>query len=130
MCFADWDDYSNRCFFSVHSDALAELKTLVRAHFGQYKTTALMDHVDAMVEGEVEIYRNKTTERIRWMLALENPPFTNNDYYFSSCRDRYLNWYKDARKVNNIYDKDTTKIDCASRKFRGKHSLTLMSIKS
>ncbi|EKM56257.1 uncharacterized protein PHACADRAFT_140877 [Phanerochaete carnosa HHB-10118-sp] len=97
-CFTDWDEHCQRCFSTVHEAALAELKAIVKAHFGQYRGTALMDHVDAMVENQVERCRVKTAERIRWMLALESPPFTMNEHYFSSYREKYLTRYKDARK--------------------------------
>ena len=100
--FVDWDEHCNRCFGTVHAAALAELKDLVRTHFSAYKGTALLDHVDAMVESQVECCRVTTVERVQWMLALESPPFTLNDHYFSSYREKYLTRYKDARKVSPI----------------------------
>lgn len=98
-CFAEWDAHCARCFDAVHAAAAAELRAVVRTHFAGYRGTALMDHVDAMVEGQVERCRVATQERIKWMLALESPPFTNNDHYFTAYREKYLTKYKDARKV-------------------------------
>jgi hypothetical protein len=98
-CFTDWDEHCQRCFRTVYDATLAELKKMVRAHFGQYKGTALMDHVDAMVEGQVERCRVKTLGHVQWMLALESPPFTMNDHYFSAYREKYVTRYKDARRV-------------------------------
>ncbi|GJE98371.1 P-loop containing nucleoside triphosphate hydrolase protein [Phanerochaete sordida] len=95
---ADWDEHCRRCSGAVHAAALRELQGLVRAHFGQYRGTALMDHVEGMLEEQVERCRAATAQRLAWLLALESPPFTNNDHYFSAYREKYLTRYKDARK--------------------------------
>lgn len=95
---ASWDGYSAACFETVHSATLAELKALAHAHFSRYGTT-LPDAIDIIVEGVIERLQAKVSERLQWMLELENPPFTNNDHYFTAYREKYLTRYKDARKV-------------------------------
>ena len=91
--------HSTTCFNAIHTAALSELRTLVRAHFLRYGAAALRDHVDVLIEGVVERCRTETASRIAWALELEDPPFTNNDEYFAGFREKYLTRYKDARKV-------------------------------
>ena len=68
------------------------------SHFGHY-TTSLPEKVSSVLDDLIEKRRTITLERIEWLLALENPPFTNNDHYFTAYREKYLTRYKDARKV-------------------------------
>ena len=55
-----------------------------------------------VLEEQVEKAKAQTTERIQWMLELEDPPFTNNDHYVASYREEYLAQYKAIRQVRNI----------------------------
>lgn len=98
--FIDWDEYSQKCFSAVYEAAQYELRLLADKHFGGYGGTPLLEHVRTIVEEQIERSRAKTLDRIQWMLELENPPFTNNDHYFSSYRDKYLVKYKKARAPN------------------------------
>ncbi|THG95428.1 hypothetical protein EW026_g6225 [Hermanssonia centrifuga] len=95
--FKDWESHYLRCFAVVHEATLDELKQLVEHHFGRFTATPLLDHVNSIVEDQVEQCRARTIEKMQWMLELENPPFTNNDHYFSSNRDKYLARYKEVR---------------------------------
>lgn len=76
------------------------LKDLIRNHFGEYRM--LLDHVEVEVEGLLERQRKNTCDRIKWILDLENPPFTNNSHYFTSYRETYLNKYREARQVRRL----------------------------
>ena len=80
---------------------MSELKALVQRRFGEYG--ALLDHVDIVVEELIERQRRNTCERIKWLLELENPPFTNNSHYFASFREKYLTKYKEARQVCGLF---------------------------
>ncbi|KAJ3486023.1 hypothetical protein NLI96_g4541 [Meripilus lineatus] len=96
--FEEWHIFCDACFESVHLSASEQLAKLVRKHFGQMVATGLYDHVSSIVEAEIERAREKAKERIKWMLALEYPPFTLNDHYFSSYREKYLTKYRKARR--------------------------------
>ena len=98
--FAEWDIHCQRCFDEVTAASAEELKGLIKAHFGEF--VALLDCVDVTVDELLERRRKETKERIQWMLALENPPFTNNTHYFSCYRQKYLGKYKEARQVNPL----------------------------
>lgn len=43
--------------------------------------------------------KEETLARIEWLISLEDPPFTLNDHYFSSYREKYLAKYKGERQV-------------------------------
>ena len=101
--FRDWDAYCNKCFSAVYDAAIEELRSLVQTHFGSFAGTPLLDHVRMIIDEQVEKSREKTVERIQWMLELEDPPFTNNDRYFSSYRDKYLAQYKAIRQVRKYH---------------------------
>lgn len=99
MFFADWQLYCDSCFDAVHKAASQELGTLVTKHFGHISSTGLCDHILTIVEDQIECSRKRTLEKIQWMLELESPPFTLNDHYFSSYREKYLAKFKAARSV-------------------------------
>ena len=104
--FESWEDHCSVCFITVYEATIDELHDLSQKHFGNLIQTPLLDHVNTIIEDQVEKAKSKTVEQMRWMLDLEYPPFTNNDHYFSSYRDKYLAKYKDARKVSMIIGLD------------------------
>ncbi|CAL1705006.1 unnamed protein product [Somion occarium] len=95
--FADWEDYCQKCFDTIYHATLKEIICLVQRHFGQHSSTSLPGHVRSIVEDQIEVSRRKTQERIKWLLELERPPFTVNDHYFASKREKYLIQYKSLR---------------------------------
>jgi len=95
---SNWGVFSDSCFEQVHKAALFELKQFVDSKFSQVgSSSGLWDHVSTIVEDQVERARVMTQERIEWMLGMENPPFTLNDHYFASYREKYLAEFKAAR---------------------------------
>ncbi|KAI0078419.1 hypothetical protein K474DRAFT_1744981 [Panus rudis PR-1116 ss-1] len=96
--YEEWENHSLKCFEQVLVAAQQELTRLVDHHFGMFNSTSLLDHVQTIVEDQIEECRHKTQQRIRWMLELEDPPFTLNTHYFSSYREKYLSSYKANRK--------------------------------
>lgn len=120
--FIDWDEYSQKCFSAVYEAAQYELRLLADKHFGGYGGTPLLEHVRTIVEEQIERSRAKTLDRIQWMLELENPPFTNNDHYFSSYRDKYLVKYKKARVSNIVQLVQATEVDMPLQAPKGGHA--------
>lgn len=53
----------------------------------------LQDHIKNCME--------KATERIDWLLDLEDRPFSLNDHYFADYRSKFLSYYKGARQKDN-----------------------------
>lgn len=131
---ADWKVYCDKCFTAVQEVTQKALRELIMSHFGHY-TTPLPGKVGSVVDELIEKRRELTVQRIEWLLALENPPFTQNNRFFVSYREKYLALYKDARKVHFLVPfldssliilasasaderqpgKDTLCLDCACR---------------
>ncbi|KAH8091801.1 P-loop containing nucleoside triphosphate hydrolase protein [Cristinia sonorae] len=95
-----WIDFSSNCLASIHEVSSDALHQLVHTHFGKFAMTGLLDMIQAIVETQIEKSRSNTQERLKWMLKLEDPPFTMNDHYFSLYREKYLTKYKEARKIS------------------------------
>ncbi|TCD67241.1 hypothetical protein EIP91_000370 [Steccherinum ochraceum] len=91
-----WSFSSSRCLVTIHEATTGALRQLVSSHFGKFELTGLLDMIQAIVESQVEKSRSQTQDRVEWMLDLEDPPFTLNDHYFSTYRDRYLAKYREA----------------------------------
>ena len=51
------------------------------------------------IDGELEKFRTQTVATIEWLIELEDPPFTLNDHYFSSGREKFLAQYRGERQV-------------------------------
>jgi hypothetical protein len=83
----------------LNEATLEELHQLVQSHFGSFAGTPLPDHVRMILEEQVGRCREQTLARIQWMLSLEYPPFTENEHYFSSYREKYLAQYRATRQV-------------------------------
>ena len=56
-----------------------------------------------VVDNEVERLTAATVERMNWLIDLEDPPFTTNDHYFTSSREKYLGIYKSQRPVSTFH---------------------------
>lgn len=97
--FAQWDILCRKCFDTIDRGVLQEIAQLVYKHFNQYRKSSLLDQVQSIVVDLVDASRRTTQERIKWLLELENPPFTSNDHYYSAKRDNYLKEYRTQRLV-------------------------------
>lgn len=100
--FGSWEDHCNDCFTTIYEATTEGLLHLTEQKFGNFSATPLLDHVRSLVEEQVEKAKLKTVERIHWMLELEYPPFTLNDHYFASYRDKYLARYRSARQPDMV----------------------------
>ncbi|KIP02343.1 hypothetical protein PHLGIDRAFT_298819 [Phlebiopsis gigantea 11061_1 CR5-6] len=97
-CFSEWEKFCVQCFDAVHCATTSELGRLARAHFGGARGATLLADVRIHCDDLVKRHREETLKFIRFVLELEDPPFTVNDHYFSACRDKYLAQYKAAGK--------------------------------
>jgi len=95
---AEWHYYCLKCFNDVKDDLRTHLLALVRKHYERYTRGGLEDHVRRIIEIEIDRCDLATKDRIKWLLELEDPPFTKNDHYFASYRENYLAQYKESRR--------------------------------
>ncbi|KAG8941757.1 hypothetical protein FRC03_003997 [Tulasnella sp. 419] len=93
-----WEGHALDCFKFVRAVVADHLSKLVDKHFGRFVSSGLTDAVGSVVQRIVDRYEHKTIKRIKWMLRLEQRPFTQNNHYFSAYRENYLSKYKGARR--------------------------------
>jgi hypothetical protein len=51
----------------------------------------------------------RARERLDWLLCIEADPFTLNDHYFKSYRDKFLSFYRAARDHANTEHQELVK---------------------
>lgn len=51
----------------------------------------------------MDAFRERTNDRLGWLVSLESAPYTQNDEYFFSYREKYLAMYKSERPVSLLY---------------------------
>ncbi|KAH8117944.1 P-loop containing nucleoside triphosphate hydrolase protein [Phellopilus nigrolimitatus] len=86
QCFEEWPALSEKCFDVVHTAFKDCLEGLVCKNFQRN-----------IVEKELEKAKERTIERLLWMIELENPPFTQNEHYFVDYKEKYLAQYREQR---------------------------------
>lgn len=57
-----------------------------------------MSHHRGILQQHVTRCLERTEERISWLLALEDRPFTMNTHYLKDYRNKFLSHYKGARE--------------------------------
>jgi len=59
--------------------------------------TQLTNLLRVIAGGLVQQLAHSTMERLRWLISLEESPFTLNEHYFTSNRETYLASYRESR---------------------------------
>ncbi|KAH8117943.1 P-loop containing nucleoside triphosphate hydrolase protein [Phellopilus nigrolimitatus] len=99
-CFETWPSHFRACFDEVHDAYQSCLDNLLARHFQKFTNGGLFDQVRNIVDSELALAKESALDRIDWLLKLENPPFTLNDFYFSDYRERYLTSYRKQRQTD------------------------------
>ncbi|EJC99594.1 uncharacterized protein FOMMEDRAFT_148530 [Fomitiporia mediterranea MF3/22] len=123
-CVTDWKFHARTCFEKVFHVYQEYLEHLVSKQFGGYSSGGLHERVRSIVEDELERTKAITLARIDWLLELEEDPFTLNEHYLSSCRDKYLKQYyeqRQAEKGNSSADSEQIQSILAGLARIGKH---------
>ena len=58
-----------------------------------------------IINDHLEEASKRAKERIEWLLNVEGNPTTLNTHYFSSYKDKFLTYYRDARGDNSLTEK-------------------------
>ncbi|EJC99591.1 uncharacterized protein FOMMEDRAFT_92854 [Fomitiporia mediterranea MF3/22] len=98
-CFTEWSGHARTCFDKVLHVYQKCLDGLVTKYFGKYSHGGLHERIRSIVEDKLERTKETALERIGWLLELEEDPFTLNEHYLFSCRDKYLKQYREQRQV-------------------------------
>ncbi|KAF8805202.1 hypothetical protein BYT27DRAFT_7258310 [Phlegmacium glaucopus] len=83
---------------SVHKAVSEHVQKLVKEHFGSYGQGILEQRVRGIVQQHVTHCVERTEERISWLIALEDRPFSMNTHYLSDYRSKFLAYYKGSRE--------------------------------
>ncbi|KLO09761.1 hypothetical protein SCHPADRAFT_857550 [Schizopora paradoxa] len=97
-CFEFWPEHLQNCFEEIQAAYVSCVEKLVDHHFGRHTNGGLHEYIRMIVEKEFEIVNENMKNRIAWLIRLEQHPYTQNDHYFSSCRDNYLAHFKGRRQ--------------------------------
>lgn len=91
-----WSGLAKTCFKSVKESTLNCLTMQVEEKFGPY--TALKNRIMSLVTQLIAIQEEKCMQYLDVVLQIETLPFTQNTFYYTSCRDKWLAKYKAARE--------------------------------
>ena len=58
-----------------------------------------------IVNDHLEEAAKRGKERTQWLLDIEGNPTTHNTRYFSSCKDKFLTYYRGARSDNGLAER-------------------------
>jgi len=95
---SNWGTITQAFFDSVYDKTSQRLADVVEEHFSRFTHSSLKVDVKNIVINEIERLRKLTLKRLEWNLKLENPPYTQNDVYFSSLIDKYLDKYRRVQR--------------------------------
>lgn len=93
-----WEGPAQMLCKTVFVLLMAHIKKLVTVHFGSFGQGGLEQRVKILIQDHIKKCMERAEERIEWLLALEDQPFTLNTHYLADYRDKFLAYYKGARE--------------------------------
>ncbi|KZT22318.1 hypothetical protein NEOLEDRAFT_1171464 [Neolentinus lepideus HHB14362 ss-1] len=96
----DWEKPALDLFDAIHDKVAAYVEKLAEEHFKQYNQGGLQQRVIVIVSDHVKKLAERTKERIRWLLQLEQEPFTLNSHYYQDYKDKFRAYYKRCRQIS------------------------------
>ncbi|KJA28733.1 hypothetical protein HYPSUDRAFT_61585 [Hypholoma sublateritium FD-334 SS-4] len=92
-----WEAPSGALCQHVYAIISAHMKGLVTKHFAQFGQGRLEHRVQGIIQQHIKECLERAEERIKWLMRLEDAPFTLNTHYLADYREKFLAHYKDAR---------------------------------
>lgn len=111
-----WEAPSGVLCQRVYAIISAHMKGLVSQHFGQFGQGRLEHRVQCVclcsdyqccfscttvpsgvIQQHIKECLERAEERVKWLMRLEDAPFTLNTHYLADYREKFLAHYKDAR---------------------------------
>ncbi|KII84204.1 hypothetical protein PLICRDRAFT_46578 [Plicaturopsis crispa FD-325 SS-3] len=90
-----WENFATVCFDRVRKCMLKTLLECISKYFGGYE--GLRNHLNVFVSELVEQHYDSCLSHIAAILEGERTPFTQNDHYLATSKDKWLAKYKEAR---------------------------------
>ncbi|KAF8199727.1 P-loop containing nucleoside triphosphate hydrolase protein [Pholiota molesta] len=116
----EWSDPAYMLCETVHATVLEQIKSLVCKHFSEFGQGSLERNVQSIMERHMRKCQEQAEERIKWLLELEDSPFSMNTHYLADYKAKFLAHYKGARDQDystewaNAIQKYENKPDAAS----------------
>ncbi|KAL4244709.1 hypothetical protein ABKN59_010897 [Abortiporus biennis] len=92
-----WEDSTHECAETIRNMFQETLSKVIAEGFGQYKS--LETRVMAIIEDLLQEKYQDALVLIGKLLKFEKVPFTQNNYYLSDTKNKWLAKYKDARAL-------------------------------
>ncbi|KIJ68778.1 hypothetical protein HYDPIDRAFT_107023 [Hydnomerulius pinastri MD-312] len=109
-----WGAASTKCSEQVRTTLSKFLNESIKQHFARHE--ALKSYLMITVQELSAQHYTQCLTRIQEHLEIEQDPFTQNDHYLESCKERWLAHYKDARAGQSTPAERVAKrvkLDCA-----------------
>lgn len=84
---------------AVHKVIFEHTQKLVKKHFASFGQGYLEQRVRGVVQQHVTQCFERTEERVAWLIALEDRPFSLNTHYLSDYKHKFLTYYKGSRET-------------------------------
>ncbi|KAF8152891.1 P-loop containing nucleoside triphosphate hydrolase protein [Pholiota molesta] len=94
-----WSAPSEALCRSVHAIMLKHAKQLVQKHLQSYGQGRLAQQVRSILKQHFGNCLLRAEERVKWLLRLEDVPFSLNTHYLSNYTSQFLAHYKGAREA-------------------------------
>lgn len=76
----------------------AHVRRLVRVHFGSFGQGQLEQRVKVIIQDHLNKCKERTEERIEWLVKLEDRPFSLNTHYLTDYKEKFLAHFCTARE--------------------------------
>ncbi|KAK0499138.1 P-loop containing nucleoside triphosphate hydrolase protein [Armillaria luteobubalina] len=83
---------------AVYSVLITHVNMLITHHFGSFGQNILEQRVRVCVQEHLKRQLEETEARIDWLIKLEAQPYTLNTHYLSDYTEKFLAYYKGARR--------------------------------
>ncbi|KAH7099991.1 P-loop containing nucleoside triphosphate hydrolase protein [Auriculariales sp. MPI-PUGE-AT-0066] len=93
-----WERPAKDMFINVERRVNAHLKRIIEEFFDGHDAGGLNIAVSNAVTSFLNECKIRATERLRWLLAIENEPFTLNEHYLAEYKKKWHNLFKLARR--------------------------------
>lgn len=99
-----WEEPAMVLCKSVYETMLEHVRALVGNHFSSYGQGLLEKRVRILVQDHLKKCWERTQERIKWLLDLEQRPSTLNTHYLADYKAKYFTYFMAARGKDRAPD--------------------------
>ncbi|KAF9476669.1 hypothetical protein BDN70DRAFT_950426, partial [Pholiota conissans] len=94
----EWSDPAQTLCKTVHTTVHTHIKHLVHKHFAEFGQGHLEKRVRSIMKRHMKECLERAEQKIKWLLELEDVPFSLNTHYLADYKSKFLAHYKGARE--------------------------------